>query len=214
MYVMGVDLSGPSNVADTAWVALQCTEDELILREWSDLGTDAEILSAATRLALKGPLLVGLDAPLSYNPGGGLRPADRALREALKEVGMGGRMVMPPTMTRMAYLTLRGISVARMLETIQEDRPVIYEVHPGACLALRGAPPELIQGMKKRVSARKGLAAWLEEQGMRGIPSHPGLSDHVLAACACAYAVWQVERGNDVWSAPASPPFHPYDYVC
>lgn len=214
MYVMGVDLSGPTNVADTAWVALKREGAGLILQEWSDGGTDAEIFATATSLAQECSLLVGLDAPLSYNPGGGLRPGDRALREALKREGLGSRMVMPPTMTRMAYLTLRGISVARMLETIQESKPVIYEVHPGACLALRGAPRELIPGMKKDLSARKGLVAWLEEQGMEGISSGCASSDHVLAACACAYAVWQVERGNEVWSRPASPPFHPYDYVC
>ena len=56
----------------------------------------------------------GLDARLSYNIGGGDRPGDAALRAAIIAAGLRPGTVMAPTFSRMAYLTLRGITVSRL----------------------------------------------------------------------------------------------------
>ena len=43
------------------------------------------------------------------------------------------------------------------------------EVHPGACLALRGAPVAQIRRMRTDELARRELLRWLEGQGLLGI---------------------------------------------
>jgi len=68
---------------------------------------DPEILKLITELAGDTSVVVGLDAPLSCQPGGGLRECDRSLRQRVVKSGMRHGAVMPPTFNRMAYLTLR-----------------------------------------------------------------------------------------------------------
>ncbi|MFP3489293.1 DUF429 domain-containing protein, partial [Staphylococcus sp. SIMBA_130] len=81
----------------------------------------------------KKDVTIGIDAPLSYQPGGGDRPSDRALRQRIVKAGMRSGSIMTPTMTRMVYLKLRGISLSRGLEANAH----IVEVHPGAAIGLR-----------------------------------------------------------------------------
>src|SRR5688572_13918280 len=104
--VVGVDLAGPSNVAETARVWLLPAGGRLVLAGSRTHATHAALLRTVEDLAAGGPVIVGLDAPLSYNPGGGDRPPDQALRERLVALGLPSGTVMSPTMTRMAYLTL------------------------------------------------------------------------------------------------------------
>jgi predicted nuclease with RNAse H fold len=210
--IVGVDLSGPTNTGDTAAAWFDATSTGL-----SPLGLriglgDRDLLDLLASLGPPGALVVGLDAPLSYQPGGGDRPADRALRRLLVERGLAPGSVMAPTMTRMAYLTLRGVSVARAVERLLPGTRIV-EVHPGAAMALRGAPVADVRRFKTDAAARRRLADWLGTQGV-GKPSVAPGTDHELAACACALAAWQWSLGRPAWRAEADGPLHPYDFAC
>ena len=114
MDVIGIDLSGPCNAADTAIAAFRANGRRLVLQERLLGADDAAIAALIARARPDADLVVGLDAPLSYNDGGGDRPADRLLRARAVAAGLLPGSIMPPTLTRMAYLTLRGITVARI----------------------------------------------------------------------------------------------------
>src|SRR5512135_2321158 len=105
MHIIGIDLSGPHNVADTHTALFRA--EGALLRYVDSVGaaSDQGILDSVKDLAGAGPVVIGIDAPLSYNQGGGDRPSDRALRHVVAERG-GGVGIMPPTMIRMVYLTL------------------------------------------------------------------------------------------------------------
>ena len=124
--------------------------------------------------------------------------------------------VIPPTAPRMVYLTLRGISIVRLLVGFCTKEPRIVEVHPTAAMALRGAPVDDVMNFKGEGAGtvRRSLLAWLEERGLRGVSSLPDSSDHLVAACAAALAAWEWSVGESGWRAPAEPPFHPYDFAC
>jgi len=71
MYIVGIDLSGPSNTAETAVAAFRETADgRLALCEMLEGASDRDIYDLAVLLLSKGKGVFGLDAPLSYNPGG------------------------------------------------------------------------------------------------------------------------------------------------
>ncbi len=187
----------------------------LALCEKLEGARDRDIYDLAVLLLSKGAAVFGLDAPLSYNPGGGDRRADAELRKRIVAAGLHPGSVMVPTMTRMAYLTLRGISVARMLQAIDRRGPCsVVEVHPGGAMALRGAPAADVRQFKTKAESRDRLLAWLERQGLQGASICPGPTEHFVAACASALAAWHWHRGQSVWLAPAQPPIHPFDYCC
>ncbi len=214
MNILGIDLSGPKNTADTGVVG--SSEQGQGLQFVSSLrgADDSQIAEYVSNLAGSAPLVVGIDAPLSYNPGGGDRPSDAALRRLVREHG-GGVGIMPPTMIRMVYLTLRGIALARMLENLDPSMDLrVVEVHPGAALLLRGAPIGDLRALKRVQASRMNLLAWLETQGVRGLPRPPDMPDHFVMACAAALAAWDWARGRPAWRFPAQPPFHPYDFAC
>jgi predicted nuclease with RNAse H fold len=210
MYIIGLDPSGPSNTKDTACTVFEETAGYLTLHEIHLGMTDPEIVTLVSRLSSSSAVAIGIDAPLSYNPGGGDRPPDRQLRKLI--VGAGGHpgSIMPPTMNRMVYLTIRGISLSRMLD----GRAQIVEVHPGASMILRGAPLEAVRLFKIDTAARQTLLTWLETRGLRGIIPAVNPSDHHIAACAAALATWGWIKNENPWLFPAELPFHPYDFAC
>lgn len=214
MRVVGVDLSGPCNVRDTAVVWLRERGDTLLLEGFNGSSDDAALFALTRELTARGQVAVGLDAPLSYNPGGGDRPADASLRRVIVDAGLATGSVMAPTMTRMAYLALRGIVVARGLEAVASARLRIVEVHPGAAMVLRGAPAEMVRGLKRSRDARCKLGVWLHDQGLRGLRALCNPSAHTLAAAAAALAAWRWSRARPAWLWPAAPPHHPYDFAC
>ncbi|MHC5005601.1 MAG: DUF429 domain-containing protein, partial [Planctomycetota bacterium] len=110
-YVLGIDLSGPSNAADTVAVLCRSADDGLRLVDCVRGADDPAIIGLAGAVPADALLVAGLDAPLSYNVGGGDRAADAQLRALARRLGLSAGTVMAPTMTRMAYLTLRGIAV-------------------------------------------------------------------------------------------------------
>jgi uncharacterized protein len=211
MQIIGIDLSGPTNTAETA-LAWFRVDGQGLVYEGSRVGaTDQQILNLVSNLG--GDLVFGLDAPLSYNPGGGDRPADQDLRQRLVAAGLVSGSVMTPTMTSMAYLTLRGISVARFLSASNHNTRFV-EVHPAGCMVLRGADRDAVRGMKTSQEARRKLLAWLDRQGLTGAAQLDPETSHLVAACASALAAWKWSINRSVWITPASFPFHPYDLAC
>ena len=148
--IVGIDLSGPSNFRGSCAVVLEYDGESAHFTRQLPVAGDVEILELVAQLSLQAPVVVGLDAPLSYEPGGGLRQRDRSLRERIVERGMRHGSVMPPTFNRMAYLTLRGLGVSRLLATLDPVRVRVLEVHPGAAFCLRGAPLDSVLAWKKR----------------------------------------------------------------
>ena len=212
MWVIGLDLSGPSNTADTYLVVLEERGAELNFVKDLEGANDQDIFRTVSDLGKTGPIVIEVDAPLSYNPGGGDRESDRELRKLVSKKGNVG--IMPPTMNRMVYLTLRGIVLARMLETLKPDIDLrIVEVHPGACMLLRNAPTNEVASFKRDTSARSQLLSWLETLGLKGISRTGDVPDHYVASCAAALGSWQWSLGKSAWVFPAGPPEHPYDFA-
>jgi uncharacterized protein len=209
--ILGLDLAGPANRADTAIVRIEGGPAGFSLVAYASGLDDAAIagwLEEAPNLDA-----IGLDAPLSYQDGGGDRPGDRLLRARLTALGLTPGSVMPPTLTRMAYLSLRGLAVARLCGLIRPGVPVA-EVHPGGVLLLRGAPAGEVRGLKHDLAARLALCACLEANGLNGAGTLTASGDHVIAAAAAALGAADHLYGRARWLHPACPPLHPHDYVC
>src|SRR5512138_119706 len=148
MRIVGIDLSGPRNFADTCLVSFEERAEEIQLVEVREGADDNQILEVISQLGPKEPIVIGIDAPLSYNPRGGERPSDTELRHFVHAQG-GHVGVMSPTMIRMVYLTLRGLQLTRLLERFKPQYDLrIVEVHPGACMLLRGADPGDVRTFK------------------------------------------------------------------
>jgi predicted nuclease with RNAse H fold len=214
MHVVGIDLSGPSNTVDTVIVAFDRHNSGLELQHSITGGTDSAILGLVAELAAHSNVAVGIDAPLSYNLGGGDRPADAELRRHIIDAGMPSGAVMAPTLNRMVYLTLRGLSVARLLLSIRSTSVSVVEVHPGAAMALRNAPIEAVRTFKDSGKSRWELLNWLQVQGLHHVATSEDPSDHYVAACGAALAAGKWQEGRPVWSYAANAPFHPFDFAC
>ncbi len=214
MKIIGIDLSGPRNFKDTCLVSFKESGDLIELIEAREGADDRQIIEAICGLGSSEPIIVGIDAPLSYNENGGDRPSDAELRRLVhaktRRVG-----IMPPTMIRMVYLTLRGLALTRIWESLKPQFDLrIVEVHPGACMLLRGAEIEDVTGFKRHLSARQNLLNWFESKGMMRIPRGEAVTDHFVAACGAALGAWQWALGKSVWRSEAKLPHHPYDFAC
>lgn len=213
MTVVGIDLSGPRNSADTVLVSFEEKGNEIHLQNACAGADDEKILEALLSLGAGKQITIGVDAPLSYNMSGGDRPSERDLRRFMKEKG-GQAGIMSPTMMRMVYLTLRGITLTRLLESFKPNYEFqMVEVHPGACMFLHGADVQDVKTFKHDSPSRVRLLSWLESKGVKGILCEEP-ADHYVAACAAAFGAWQWRLGKSVWKYPANPPHHPYDFAC
>jgi predicted nuclease with RNAse H fold len=131
------------------------------------------------------PVVVGLDAPLSYEPGGGQRVRDKKLRKEIVQRGLRPGAVMAPMAPRMVYLTLRGIVLAQVLSALRTEHQVrVVEVHPGASLSFRDAPLDAILTFSTDETAREALLEWLPSQHIQGIRPPAPCGSHFVAACA------------------------------
>ena len=214
MRVIGIDLSGPRNFADTCLVAFETREEKIHLVDVREGADDNQILEVVSGLGQNERIVIGIDAPLSYNPKGGDRPSDSELRHLVH--AQGGQVgIMPPTLIRMVYLTLRGLHVTRLLESLKPQYDLgIVEVHPGACMILRGADADDVRKFKAEPLARGRLLNWLETKGLTGISRTEIVTDHYVAACAAALGAWQWSLGKSIWCFAANLPHHPYDFSC
>ena len=211
--ILGIDLSGPRNVADTCAVVFGAQSDSICFERAIAGANDRQIYDLVTSIGAGREIILGIDAPLSYNPGGGDRPSDTELRRLVLQRGRTG--VMPPTLIRMVYLTLRGIAVTRELETLRPRMNLrLVEIHPGASMLLRSAAPADVAAFKREIPARLRLLEWLRTRGLKELPTSSEPSDHFVAACAAALAAWQWSLEKAVWCYPAQPPEHPYDFAC
>jgi uncharacterized protein len=214
MKIVGIDLSGPRNFAETCLVSFEERGDELHLMNVRDGADDDQILDAISGLGPNERIIIGIDAPLSYNPKGGDRPSDSELRRFVHQHG-GHVGIMPPTMIRMVYLTLRGVFLTHLLESLKPKLDLgIVEVHPGAVMLLRGADANDVRKFKSDSLARGHLLDWLETKGLKGIIRTETVSDHYVAACAAALGAWQWSKGQSLWCYKSDPPRHPYDFAC
>ena len=212
--IFGIDLSGPSNTKESTLVSFEVRNNSLQMATAIEGVTDLSIHDSILKNSDNDKVIVGIDAPLSYNPGGGDRKSDKDLRKHIIAKGMHSGSVMPPTLTKMAYLTLRGMAVSRFLDSHPQKKVSIVEVHPSGSMALRGAPVESIKEMKRSTKAKHALLRWLEKQGLNGINFSYSVTDHYVAACAAALAAWKWHLGESVWIFKSEMPFHPYDFAC
>ena len=213
MRVIGIDLSGPRNFTETCLVSFEERGEEIHLMDVREGADDDQILEVISGVEQNEQIVIGIDAPLSYNPRGGDRPSDAELRRLVRARG-GHVGIMPPTLIRMVYLTLRGLHVTRVLEKLKPQYDLrIVEVHPGACMILRGADAENVRNFKTDLVARGRLLDWLETKGLKGISVAETVTDHYVAACAAALAAWQWSWGKSVWCFAADLPHHPYEFA-
>ncbi|KIL43601.1 hypothetical protein KP77_33070 [Jeotgalibacillus alimentarius] len=215
MIVIGIDLSGPSNHKDTVAAAFSVKENRLSFIESINVASDQDILSLAGRYLGKEKVVIGIDAPLSYQDGGGDRVQDKALRGVLKEGGLNGSSIMTPTMTRMVYITLRGIQLSRMLQNLHGDAEIV-EVHPGAAIGLRMPAPELALTYKKDTAARTAVFNWLTEQYFSELPDTTADTTHAIDACGAALAAWYYAAPdkNSIWVYEKTSAAHPFVMCC
>ena len=186
--IIGIDLSGPSNPAATSVAIVQEAGGVLISGNLVSQADDKQILAIVAHAQSDGPVIVGLDAPLSS--GKGLRLRDINLRDHLRVVCPGlERMVMPPTAPRMVYLSLRGIRVAHLLERYGGPGVQVVETHPGAAMAFRGVPLAALRHKRNDEGAHP-LRGWLAASSFGGAVASLVKSDHDIDACAAALAVW------------------------
>lgn len=78
--ILGIDLSGPRNAAETALAWFEEGGESLALAGHRLGATNLEVTELAEELAGSSELTVGIDAPLSYGVNSGSRVADKELR--------------------------------------------------------------------------------------------------------------------------------------
>ena len=86
--IFGIDLSGPSNTKESALVSFELRNNSLQMKTVIQGVTDLSIYGAIAENSANVKVIVGIDAPLSYNPGGGDRKSDKDLRKHIVAKGM------------------------------------------------------------------------------------------------------------------------------
>ncbi|MDN3017131.1 DUF429 domain-containing protein [Paenibacillus sp. BSR1-1] len=219
MRVIGIDLSGPSNHRDTVLSVFETQGSYIKFVKWISPVSDQGILNEILEQGQLDEVVVGIDAPLSYEDGGGDRQGDRELRKFITALGMKQGSIMTPTMTRMVYLTVRGIKLSREIESLKTPNPIsMVEVHPGAVIGSRISPDDLkyVLIYKQNLSARKFIWDWLGKQNLTELPILKEEQSHFIDACAAALGAWHWKDSSlgPKWIFPATPPLHPYDLCC
>jgi len=212
--IAGIDLSGPSNLNETVMTVAVLSGENYELRGVHRGVDDSEIgrLLKEYCSGSGSELITGIDAPLSYNPGGGDRPGDKELRNILKGQGLQPGTIMPPTLTKMVYLTMRGISLARLLGIILPGIK-IAEVHPAGSMVLNGFDPGLVREIKRDAHAREEILLRMEEI-FRFRNFHETADDHYIASLGALLAARGLAVNEVMWLKKAEPPVHPFDYLC
>jgi uncharacterized protein len=217
MKVVGIDLSGPSNHKDTVLTVFEKHNHQLNFIKLLKNISDQDILAEIDKQALGDEVVIGIDAPLSYQDGGGDRESDKSLRKFIISLGMKSGSIMAPTFNRMVYLTLRGIRLTREISHLKPKHPIsVVEVHPGAIIGSRLLPTEIdyVLTYKQNLAARRFIRAWLEGQHLHNLPMEIEKESHTIDACAAALGAWHWKDPlfETKWQFPANPPLHPYDF--
>ncbi|WP_419887483.1 DUF429 domain-containing protein [Neobacillus niacini] len=219
MRIIGIDLSGPSNPQHTVLAVFELQDGELTFLKLRRSIGDLEILEEIQEQSQIDEVVIGMDAPLSYQDGGGDRLGDKQLRQFIVSLGMKSGSIMPPTYNRMVYLTLRGIKLTREIENLKSKHPIsIVEVHPGAVIGSRILSKDLayVLTYKQDMSSRSFIKNWLGEQHVTQLPAFIDEESHMIDACAAALGAWHWKDSSHQpkWLLPANPPLHPYDFCC
>lgn len=219
MIVIGIDLSGPSNHKDTVLTVFETAGYQLKFCKLIKNVSDLMILNEVIEQSERDEIVVGIDAPLSYQDGGGDRESDRQLRQFIISLGMKSGSIMAPTFNRMVYLSLRGIKLSREIERVQTtNRISMVEVHPGAVIGSRLPQIEIerILTYKQNIEDRRYLKTWFHKQGILGLPNHIEEESHTIDSVAAALGAWHWKDPalQTQWIYPANEPLHPYDFCC
>lgn len=219
MKVIGIDLSGPANHKDTVLTVFQVKNDRLFFEDMVVDVSDEMMVSTIIAAASEEDVVVGIDAPLSYQDGGGDRPQDKSIRQFIKSFGLSGSSIMPPTLTKMVYITLRAISLSRRIMACNDFKKIrLVEVHPGAAIGVRIGEEDLYHALnyKKYLASRKVIFDWFKTIGFSGLPDEISFVSHQIDSCGAALAAWH-------WADPTNPPKwlwnetspeHPFEYCC
>jgi predicted nuclease with RNAse H fold len=217
--VIGIDLSGPANHKDTVLTVFQVRNNLLLFENMLVDVSDEMIISTIIDAAKGEDVAVGIDAPLSYQDGGGDRPQDKSIRQFIKSFGLSGSSIMPPTLTKMVYLTLRGISLTRRIMSCKEFKKIrLVEVHPGAAIGVRLGTEDLYHALhyKKELESSKVIFDWFNTIGLSGLPNEIPFISHQIDACAAALAAWYwadpAKQPKWLWNKTS--PVHPFEYCC
>ncbi|TXC89326.1 DUF429 domain-containing protein [Metabacillus litoralis] len=219
MKIIGIDLSGPANHKDTVLTVFKQNQSELIFEGMMKHGSDHDVISAIFEASLEDDVVIGIDAPLSYQDGGGDRPQDKSIRQIIKSYGLSGSSIMPPTLTKMVYLTLRGISLTRRIQSMQSEHSIrIVEVHPGAAIGTRIESTKIQHALlyKKELQSRKVILEWLRTKKLVNLPDQLVDTSHEIDACAAALAAWYWidETKKPTWCWSETSQEHPYEFCC
>jgi uncharacterized protein len=217
--IIGIDLSGPANHKDTVMSVFQLTDGLLTFEKVVDHASDESILTAIQSISSKERIVIGLDAPLSYQDGGGDRPQDKSIRQFIKGCGLIGSSIMPPTLTKMVYLTLRGMGLTRRIMQLEHAENIrIVEVHPGAAIGTRIGSKELYHALqyKKEIASRMVIFDWFQIIGMRDIPNEFVETSHLIDSCGAVLAAWHWcdETKQPTWHWKEKTDEHPFEFCC
>ena len=72
MKVIGIDLSGPANHKNTVMSVFQLRGNLLFFEKVINDASDEKILTAIQLISSQENVVIGIDAPLSYQDGGGI----------------------------------------------------------------------------------------------------------------------------------------------
>jgi uncharacterized protein len=219
MKVIGIDLSGPANHKDTVLTVFHVNNGFLEYKGMINGASDDMIISRIRVEALTDEVVIGIDAPLSYQDGGGDRPQDKSIRQFIKDIGMSGSSIMPPTLTKMVYLTLRGIGLTRRILNITASHKIrIVEVHPGAAIGTRighSGLPHALQYKKEEMS-RSAIFSWFQTIGLKSLPEEIINSTHMIDGSAAALAAWHWADSTKqpLWHWKTISSEHPFEFCC
>ncbi|MGJ7923075.1 DUF429 domain-containing protein [Neobacillus sp. LXY-4] len=219
MKIIGIDLSGPANHKDTALTVFQYKNEGLYFEDMITDASDEMMISAIASAVSTDDVVIGIDAPLSYQDGGGDRPQDKSIRQFIKKCGMSGSSIMPPTLTKMVYLTLRGMGLTRRIMAMNLNNDIrIVEVHPGAAIGTRIGTDGLKHALsyKKELESSKAVLNWLETIGLKGLPNEIYESTHQIDSCAAALAAWYWAdpTKQPTWQWETTSAEHPFELSC
>lgn len=214
MLFVGIDLSGPSNTKDTALAITNLSPDGLELVFQASNFDDLQLLDKISHFAKGNSTYIFIDAPLSYNQGGGLRDSDKEFRDLAFRLSLPPTTIMPPTFTKMGFLTLRGIFVSNLLRVNLGFSIHIAETHPGISLALEGIEPALIKNMKSSVEACNTIAEKLSKLFNKFTLINSQYSDHDICSIAASLSAKRYFDKKSALIYKAKPPAHPYNFIC
>ena len=159
--VVGLDLAGSSR-RPTGWALISGLEVKTC-----HLYSDEEIINETIKFT---PILIAIDAPLSFPKKGSMRLADKQMHKL-------GYPVLPPTFPAMKTLTERGIRISN--ELIRRGFKVI-EVHPTSTR----------KALKMPIKDWKNIQKAFKCMGFIGEINERRLSPHELDALSAALTAY------------------------